>query len=76
MKKIVYKYRVSKFKPFMSGLLFAIISVIALILCLTGISDQTAAQAEIILPFGIALVSMLMGFISMFRSKEAPKQKI
>jgi hypothetical protein len=76
MKKIVHKYRVSKFKCFMSGMLFAVISVIALALCLTDIYKQTAVNTEIILPFTIAIISMLMGLFSMFKNNEVPKEKI
>ena len=49
MKNIVYKYRISKFKRFTSGLLFAIIAIIALILCLVDISNNSTKQVEIIL---------------------------
>ena len=76
MKKIVYKYRVSKFKRFMSGLLFAIISIIALLLCTSDISQQSTSQAGIILPFFIALISMFLGLFSMFRNGEVRKEKI
>jgi hypothetical protein len=75
MKRIVYRYRISKFKPFTNGLLFAIITIIALALCLADISDHTA-EAEIILPFGIAILSMSMGIVSMFHNSEIPKEKI
>lgn len=76
MKRIVYRYRISKFKRFMNGLVFAIISVIALILCFIGITDQAAARSEIILPFGIAIISMLMGFVTMFKEPQESNQKI
>ncbi|MDF2943726.1 MAG: hypothetical protein K0S01_2584 [Herbinix sp.] len=76
MKKIVYKYKISKFKRFTSGLLFAIISTIALTLCLTDIPQPSASQAEIILPFMIAIISMFLGLFSMFRDGEVRKEKI
>jgi hypothetical protein len=72
MKRIVYKYRVSKFKRFTEGLLFAVISAIAFALCLAGISSG-AAQEDIIVPFCFGGISMLMGFVSMFRRNELPK---
>jgi hypothetical protein len=73
MKKNVRKFRAKKYKRFTSGLLFAIISIIALILCLFEISDHAGSLFDIILPFGIAIISMLMGFISMFHENEASK---
>ncbi|MHB8128508.1 MAG: hypothetical protein ACYDEX_05885 [Mobilitalea sp.] len=76
MKKIVYKYRISKFKRFTNGLLFAIIAVIALILCLVDISNNSTKQVEIILPFVIAIISMTLGLLSMFGNNELPKEKI
>jgi choline-glycine betaine transporter len=76
MRRIVYRYRISKFKRFTNGLLFALISVAALMLCLTDISNPATAQVEIILPFSVAILSMLMGFITMFRNNEVPKEKI
>ena len=75
MKKIVYKYRINKFSRFTNGLLFAIISLIALSLCLSGMAEQTTTQSDIILPFGIAIISMSLGFLTMFR-EGTPKQKI
>ncbi len=66
MKKIVCKYKISKFKRFMNGLMFAIISIIALSLCIRGISNTTASQSEIMLSFLTGIISLLMGFISMF----------
>lgn len=76
MKNIVYKYRISKFKRFTSGLLFAIIAIIALILCLVDISNNSTKQVEIILPFVIAIISMTLGLLSMFGNNEIPKEKI
>jgi len=76
LKKIVYKYRISKFKRFTNGLLFAIIAVIALTLCLVDMSSNSTEQVEIILPFVIAIVSMSLGLLSMFGNKEVPKEKI
>lgn len=75
MRKIVKRYRFSKFKRFMNGLLFAIISIISLILCITDLADQTATSMEIMLPFIIAILSLLLGFVTMFRQSGVPKQK-
>lgn len=72
MKRIVYKYRISKYTRFTEGLLFAVIAGVALMLCLAQISAD-AAFGDILLPFGIGIISMLMGFISMFRRREIPK---
>ncbi|MDF2539348.1 MAG: hypothetical protein K0S76_2369 [Herbinix sp.] len=67
MKRIVQKYRICKFKRITDGLVFAVISVIALTLCLTDILDHTTSLYDIILPFVVAVISMLMGFVVMFR---------
>jgi lipopolysaccharide export LptBFGC system permease protein LptF len=75
MKRIVYKYRISKFKRFAEGLLFAVLTVIALALCLAAISRNTT-DTIIILPFCAAIVCMLMGLRSMFFNSEVPKEKI
>jgi hypothetical protein len=75
MKRLVYKYRTNKFKRFTEGLLFAVITMIALSLCLTAILNHTA-QEEIILPFCMAIISMLMGIVAMFGRSEIPKEKI
>ncbi len=71
MKKIVRKYRISKFKCFTNGLVFALISVSALFLCLTEMSKHTASMTGIILPFDVAIISMMMGFLTMFRQEDA-----
>ncbi len=76
MKMIVHKYRISKFKRFANGLLFAVISAVSLTLCLTDIYNTTAVQTEIMLPFGVGILSMLIGFFTMFRTGNVPKEKI
>jgi predicted permease len=68
------KYQLRKFKRFASGLIFAIISTIALVLCLADMNANS--QSRMFLCFSIAAVSLLMGLISMFRNDEAPKEKI
>jgi uncharacterized membrane protein YtjA (UPF0391 family) len=74
MKRMVYRYRFSKFRCFLNGLIFAVISMIALLLCLSDISK--AAGSEVILPFFIAIISMLLGIVSMFRDNGLRKEKI
>ncbi len=73
MKKMVNKYRISKFHRFMNGLVFGIISVIALLLCLSSISGYKSTDATVILWFLISICSMLLGLFSMFRTKEGQK---
>jgi len=75
MKKIVYKYQISKFRRFTTGLLFAGITMIALILCIVNISDPSVGKTEVILPFIIAIASIIMGSFSMFRDNEITKDK-
>lgn len=76
MKKLVKRYRFSKYKKFTEGLLFAIISGIALILCLSIMTSRVASSVEIIFPFTVAIISMLMGFVVMFRQDVTSKHKI
>lgn len=75
MKSMVYRYRFSKFKRFTNGLLFAVISIVALILCVMDISGNTASRVKAILPFTIASISMLMGFVTMFYQPDHPTRK-
>ena len=72
MKRIICRYQSSKFKRFVSGLLFAVIALIALGLCQTGISAKQE-QFVIFIYFAIAILSMTMGFISMFHEKKNVK---
>lgn len=74
MKKIVYKYQVSKYRRFTNGLLFASITLAALVLCLIDIFDHSIDKADIILPFCIAIISMTLGFISMFGDNGVPER--
>jgi hypothetical protein len=73
MKKMVNRYRISKFHRFMNGLVFGIISVIALLLCLSSITVYQSSDANVILWFLISICSMLLGLFSMFRTKEGQK---
>ena len=74
MKRMVYRYRFSKFKCFLNGLIFAVISIAALLLCLSDIASST--DREVILPFFIAIISMLLGLVSMFHDTGMRKEKI
>jgi uncharacterized membrane protein YtjA (UPF0391 family) len=76
MKKVVYRYKFSKFKRCMNGTLFGIISIIALLLCLSDITSASATEADILLPFFIAIVSMLLGLFTMLRDQGRTKEKI
>lgn len=73
MKSMVNKYKISKFKRFMNGLLFGIISLLALLLCLSAITAYHSTGSEVMLPFFTAICSMLLGLNSMFRGKESRK---
>ena len=75
MKRVVYRYKISKFKRCMNGMMFAFISSISLILCLSDISKSNAPQHDVILPFFIASVSMLLGLFTMLRDKGRVKEK-
>ncbi len=76
MKNIVYRYQISKFKRFANGLMFALISIIGLSLCLVDIFNNTIVSAGIFFPFSIAILSMLMGLVTMFKNQEVPKRKV
>lgn len=73
MKKVVRRLRFSKYKRFTEGLLFAIISGIALILCLSIMTSRVVSSVDILLPFSIAIISMLLGFVVMFRQDVSSK---
>lgn len=75
MRRMVKKYKISKFKCFMNGMIFASISLISLILCMSEITVYSAEPSEVILPFFIAIISMLLGLFSMFYNKNISKEK-
>jgi predicted permease len=74
MKKMINSYCISKFKRIVEGLLFAIISASALILCLNHINNQTQSQISVIMTFCVAMISMLMGLSSLFHKEEVPEE--
>lgn len=76
MKKIIQKYRFSKYKKFTNGLLFAVISLISLYLCISDIYNQTDSRLEILLPFIVAIISMALGFLTMFHNNKIPESRI
>ncbi|TAH65617.1 MAG: hypothetical protein EWM47_11080 [Anaerolineaceae bacterium] len=73
MRNFIYKYRSSKFKCFLNGLVFAILSVIAMFLCINILMDKTASRFEVLFPFCFSIISMLLGFISMFKANNCYK---
>ncbi|WP_197661703.1 hypothetical protein [Mobilitalea sibirica] len=74
MKKLVLKYRISKFKCFANGLLFAGITLIALILCVSDLTNNTSSK-HAMFPFMIAIISLLMGFVTMFYHRKQPRTR-
>ncbi len=76
MKRMVNRYKISKFKRCMNGMIFGLISIIALILCMSDISQYSTMESKVILPFFIAIVSMLLGLFTMLRDQKRPKEKI
>ena len=76
MKRMVYRYKISKFKRCMNGMIFGFISIVALLLCLSDLSHYTSATTEVILPFFIAIVSMILGLFTMLREQGRTKGKI
>lgn len=75
MRRMVKKYKFSKFKCFLNGLIFASISLISLLLCMSEITVYSAEPAEVIPPFFIAIISMLLGLFSMFYNNNIGKEK-
>lgn len=67
MRNLLLKYRSSKYRCFINGLIFASLSAVALFLCINFILDNTATRFEVLFPFLICIISMLLGFVSMFR---------
>jgi hypothetical protein len=66
MRKLIHRYSKSKYSCFISGLLFACISFAALIFCIIAIKGKNMSGPEIILPFGIAVLSMIVGVFTMY----------
>lgn len=75
MKNFIHRYRMSKYRCFAGGLLFAVISATALIFCLSYADFQPDAQVKITLCFVIAISSLLMGLIYMFRNNVENQKK-
>ncbi|MDF2486530.1 MAG: hypothetical protein K0R46_2698 [Herbinix sp.] len=75
MKRMVYRYKISKFNRFMNGMVFALISMIALILCMSDITQSSANESGVIFPFFISIVSLSLGLFTMLRDKQIRKEK-
>jgi uncharacterized membrane protein YbhN (UPF0104 family) len=69
MRIFLSKYRYSKFRRFLNGLAYAIVSVVAMFTCVYFLMDKTATRFEILIPFGLSIISMLFGFVSLFRNQ-------
>ncbi|NLZ83627.1 MAG: hypothetical protein GX915_08180 [Clostridiales bacterium] len=67
MRTMVSKYRISKFKNFVNGLFFAIITIVTLSLCLLFLKAGATSNYQVYLLFITALFSLIMGFRSMFK---------
>lgn len=76
MKKVVKKYNSNKFCRFINGLLFGVISFGSLAYCTTNIIKNTNIQLNIVLPFLLAIISMLMGMFTMFRRPQVSKELV
>lgn len=68
MRKLISRYKTSKFRCFLKGLIFAVLSLGAMFLCVNLLMDKTATKLEILLPFGLSVLSMSLGFVSMLRT--------
>jgi hypothetical protein len=75
MKRIVIRYRCSKYRCFTGGLLFALISGLSLLLCFSGINNHKVTGFEVVIPFFIAVFSMILGFVTMFRHNYVSKER-
>lgn len=67
MQTYINKYKSSKYRSFVSCLLFAIVAIAALILCVMSLKDNGTSIYVVLFHFSIALLSMFMGFLVMFR---------
>lgn len=67
MKKIYKKIRVSKFKNFIIGLIFAIISFIAISLCIADLQGNTVLHVNILIMFFVAIIHLILGFLIMIK---------
>lgn len=68
MRNFLIKYRSNKFRRFLNGLIFAMLSLVAMFLCVYFLMDKSATRFEILIPFGVSIISMLFGFVSMFKT--------
>lgn len=57
-------------------MIFASISVIALLLCMSEITQYTDNESGVILPFFIAIISMLLGLFTTLRDQGIRKEKV
>lgn len=70
MNRFIHRFRLSKYKRITEGLIFALISATALLLCLNSINDPTESQINMALTFCVAMISMLMGLAALFHKEE------
>ncbi|NLO08325.1 MAG: hypothetical protein GX129_00430 [Clostridiales bacterium] len=73
MRNFLSKYRTSKFRCFLNGLIFAGFSMIAMFLCVNFLMDKSATRIEVLIPFALSIISMLLGFASMFKTERLSK---
>ncbi|MBB2183043.1 hypothetical protein H0486_09145 [Lachnospiraceae bacterium MD1] len=76
MKRLIRSNHIRKFKVLLGGLLYALISIVALILCLSEMTKYSSPQPEILLPFGVAMISMILGIHSMFGKGQLQKEHL
>ena len=67
MQSYLNKFKLSKYRIFVKGLFFAIVALVALILCVFSLMDKTSSIYLVLFHFTIVLLSMFMGFITMFK---------
>lgn len=70
MRRVIHIYHYSKFKNFLAGLLFAGIAMTALAFCISALNNNAISRPEAVLPFTIAVISILMGIKTMFGQKD------
>jgi len=68
MRNLMIRYKANKFRRFVNGLIFAMLSLVAIFLCVYFLKEKSATRLEIILPFVLSIISMLFGFVSMFKT--------
>jgi mannose/fructose/N-acetylgalactosamine-specific phosphotransferase system component IID len=70
MRNILRKFKSSKYRCFYKGLTYALLSVMAMFLCIFFIKDKSSTKFDILFSFCLAVICMLQGLASMYKNYE------